>query len=133
MYPPTPTLLLQGHLISLQARWSRKSRRRLISILQRSVVPESQSKPHAALQTPNPMTVKAGQPFTIKLKDANYLHEIKPAVIDNTDLVIPTANGTDSGEYPFFAIKAGKTKIRLLMAHESSLAVAFQDVDVIVS
>lgn len=33
----------------------------------------------------------------------------------------------------FFATKAGKTKIRLVVAHETSLAVAFQDVDVTIS
>jgi hypothetical protein len=96
-----------------------------------SVSPEGQLKPEIALPIQN-LKVKTGEPFQIKLSTVNNLHETKPSEIEDTSLVIQVANGSASGEYTFFAMKAGKTKIRLVLAHAESLAVGFQDVDIVV-
>lgn len=90
-------------------------------------------KPQVALLTKNPMEVKAGERFTIKLAHHNDLHKVKPAEIEDWRLVLQLANGSAIGEYPFYALKAGKTKIRLVLAHKTSLAVAFQDVNITIS
>jgi len=74
------------------------------------------------------MEVKQGECFTIKLADQEDLHKDKGFEIEDPKLVIPNANRDDVGEFPCFAFKAGKTKIRLQVAHAKSLAVAFQDV-----
>ena len=102
-------------------------------IAENVVNPQRQMKPQIALQTPNPMNVTAGDAFTIKLKEANNLHSFKPSEIENPKLVYQVTNGSALGQYEFHAAMAGTTTIRLVVAHETSLAVAFQDVDVIVS
>ena len=102
-------------------------------IVEHAVNPESEMKPHIALQTPNPINVTAGEEFIIKLKEAKNLHWWKRSEIEHWNIVLQVANGSALGEYKFYAAKAGKTKVRLVVAHETSLAVAFQDVDVVVS
>jgi len=102
-------------------------------LAQNSVPPEEQLKPHPALQTPSPFNVQKGQSFTLKLKDFGDVHELKPAEIDNPDLIFQAANGTQAGEYEFFAMDAGTTKVKLLVAHQTSLAVAYQEVVVVVA
>jgi hypothetical protein len=94
-----------------------------------SVNSKDRVKPHIGPSI-KPMHVEVGRAFTIKLREHNSLHEVKPSEIDDPSLVIQVANGSASGEYPFFAMKAGKTKIRLLAAHATLLTVAFQDVEV---
>jgi hypothetical protein len=94
-----------------------------------SVSSEDQGKPYIGLPI-QPMYIKAGQRFTIKLRGHSNLHNVKLSEIEDPSLAIQVANGSASGEYPFFAMKAGKTKIRLLVAHATLLTVAFQDVDV---
>lgn len=95
-----------------------------------SVDQEKQSKPYIALSTPNSMEVEVGKPFEIKLAKVKYLHAAKPSEIGDMSLVIQTANGSASGVYKFFAMRAGVTMVRLVLAHESTLAIGFQDVDV---
>ena len=85
------------------------------------------------LLTDNPMEVKEGECFTIKLADQENLHEEKCFEIENPMLVLPTAIRSNIGEFPCEAIKAGETKIKLEVAHAKSLVVGFQDVTIIIS
>ncbi|KAN0078808.1 hypothetical protein V8E54_005321 [Elaphomyces granulatus] len=90
-------------------------------------------KPQVHLLTDNPMKDKVRERFTIKLADQEDLHKIKGFKIEDPSLVLPTANRDDIGEFPCTALKAGKTKIRLEVAHAKSLAVAFQDVTITIN
>jgi hypothetical protein len=96
-----------------------------------SVNSKDQEKPHMGPPT-EPMHVEVGRTFKIRLRGTHSLHEVKRSEIDDPSLVIQVANGSASGEYPFFAMKTGKTKIRLLAAHATLLTVAFQDVEVVI-
>jgi hypothetical protein len=102
-------------------------------LAQHSVPPEQQLKPHPALQTPSPFNAQKGQSFTLKLKDFGNVHELKPAEIDNPDLIFQAATGTQAGEYEFFAMDAGTTKVKLIVAHDASLAVVYREVVVVVA
>ena len=99
-------------------------------IAEHSASPE---KPQIHLPADNPMEVKEGERFTIKLADQEDLHEEKCFRIEDPKLAIATANRSDIGEFPCRALKAGKTKFRLEVAHAKSLAVGFQDVMITIS
>jgi len=102
-------------------------------IAEHAVNPKSEMKPHIALQTLNPINVIVGEEFIIKLKEAKNLHSRKRSEIENPNIVLQVANRSALGEYKFYAAKARETKVRLVVAYKTSLAVAFQDVDIVVS
>jgi hypothetical protein len=93
----------------------------------------SPEKPQVHLLTDNPMEVKEGEYFTIKLAHQEDLYEVKDFNIEDPKLAMPIANRDDVCEFPCIALKAGKTKIGLQVAHAKSLAVAFQDVMITIS
>ena len=93
----------------------------------------SPEQPQVHLLTGKSMEVKRGECFTIKLADQEGLHEVKGFEIEDPRLVIRTSYRGDVGEFPCLALKAGKTKIRLQVAHTKSLTVAFQDVMITIS
>jgi len=98
-----------------------------------AVSPECQTRPHVTLKE-NSMHIEVGQPFTIKLAGPiNNLHETKASEIEDMDLVVQIANGSASGVYTFYALKAGETRIRLLLADASTLIVVSLDVHVKIS
>ena len=102
-------------------------------LAENAVLPDAQTKPHPVLQTASPFEVKQGQPFTLKLQDVNDAHVLKPAEIDHPDLTYLAKNGSATGEYEFFALKAGRTRVRLLVAHKTLLTVTAVEVQVIIT
>jgi hypothetical protein len=100
---------------------------------QHSVGPEEQQKPNPELEAASPCHVTKGESFTLKLKYIGDVHKLKLAEIKKPDLVFQVANGTGAGEYKFFAMNVGITEVRLLVAHKSSLRVAYQEVEVVVA
>ena len=60
------------------------------------------------------------------------MHKLKLAEIDNPDLVFQAANGTQAGEYELFTMD-GTMNVQLIVAHETSLAVAYQEAVVVVA
>ncbi|KAI1123951.1 hypothetical protein F5Y10DRAFT_250888 [Nemania abortiva] len=93
-----------------------------------SVSREQQTRPSIGLRTPRSMTVSAGREFKIELDAPDSLHTAKPAEIEN-DNVLQVTNGSALGKYEFFAMKAGETKIKLVLAHALTLAVECIDID----
>ena len=59
------------------------------------------------------------------MKEAKNLHSRKRSEIENPNIVLQVANRSALGEYKFYAAKAGKTKVKLVVAYETLLAVAF--------
>lgn len=94
-----------------------------------SVSREQQRRPSVRLLTPSSMSVNVGQPFEIELDAPDNLLEVKPAEIENSNLIVQVANGSTSGKYEFFAMGAGETKIKLLLAHALTLTVECIHVD----
>lgn len=97
-----------------------------------AVSPGKQLKPQMAIRGPSSITATEHEVFAITLTNASSLHKIKPIEIEKQDIVIPTGNGSPSGEYTLYALKAGKTKVKVVAAHESSLAVGYEEVEVTV-
>lgn len=100
---------------------------------QHRVRPEEQCKSHPELESDSTFYVTKGESFTLKLKGVGNMHELKLAEIEKPDLVFQVANGTEAGEYEFFAMNVGVTKVRMIVAHKSSLRVAHQEVEVVVA
>ncbi|TKA71190.1 hypothetical protein B0A49_08240 [Cryomyces minteri] len=101
-------------------------------LAQHSVAAEQQKKPHPELDTANPFKVRRGETFNLKLKNLGDVHKSKRSQIDNPKLIIQLSNGTDEGAYPFIARDVGMTKVKLMVAHKTTLAVGFKEVEVIV-
>lgn len=94
-----------------------------------------EAKPSMSINgDPRTLNVTEHNVFTVSLANGNQpLHVIKPIEIEDQDILLPTRNGSSEGVYELYPLKAGTTKIRVVAAHEKTLAVGSHEITVTVA
>jgi hypothetical protein len=86
-----------------------------------------------ALSPDTPGTAKVGETFQIQLQYVQDSHIAKPAEVEDHSIAVLTQNGTENGAYSFLALKAGQTKVWLMVAHARTLVMTAVEATIVVS
>ena len=73
-----------------------------------------------------------GEKVVLKLDNVKGTHTLKRAEVKDPELLFQVSNGTENGEYNFFARRLGATTIKFTLAHARNLSVDSIDVPITV-
>jgi hypothetical protein len=102
--------------------------------IQEHAVPSGkEDRPAPSVRQGSTFTATAGTRFSLHLDQAHDTCPIRIAEVEHPSVVLSTSLGGLDGAFEFLAMKAGKTKVKLSVAHQSKLNVSTEEVEVTVT
>jgi hypothetical protein len=101
--------------------------RRIDTYLQsNTVLPPEHRKPSLRLETPLPTTAHVGDAFTVVLADRDLNATQTHALSSDSSIVLPQGPADEKGTFTFYAQRAGKAELTLVVAHAETLHPRFE-------